>query len=229
MFLEIEESVATSEVLGVVEERYRQIAARCFDSTRPERSQSIAVSGATLGDGTSSVAIGLAIAAARNLGSDVALAETDMQRPQMAHDFGADTVLGLSDYLTSEIELNAVLHETHASKVWILPAGRRMTNPGPLLRSSKFQELLRTLRGSFRTVVIDTPPLLTSPHAAVVAGHTDGVVLVVRAGQTHLHEAARALKAIGPTPVRGVVLNGTRAWLPDWLTRLFGVSRFDID
>ena len=37
------------------------------------------------------------------------------------------------------------------------------------------------------------------------------------------------LKAAGQIPVRGVVLNRTRVWLPVWLSRLLGVSRFELD
>ena len=226
---EIEEEAIDGSVFETVEERYRQIAARCLDTKRPTKSQSVAVSSASLGDGVSSVTIGIAMAAARNLGSDVLILETDMQRPQLADDFGIEAVLGLSDYLSSDIELQSVVQETRAPKVWLLPAGRRTPNPGPLIRSDKFHELMTSLHGVFHTIIIDTPPLLTSPHAAVIANQADGLVLVVRAGHTHIHDAAKALKAAGQIPVRGVVLNRTRVWLPVWLSRLFGVSRFELD
>jgi capsular exopolysaccharide synthesis family protein len=226
---EIEDATANSPIFETVADRYRQIAARCLDTNRPAKSQSIAISSATIGDGTSSVAIGIAIAAARNIGNDVLILETDMQRPQLAQDFGHDVMLGLSDYLSSDIELKSVLQETHASKVWLLPAGRRTVNPGPLIRSTKFHDLMTTLHNSFKTIIIDTPPLLTSPHAAVITAHADAAVLVVRAGYTHEQDAANALKVLGQTPIRGVVLNRTRQWLPTWLMRLCGISPFEID
>ena len=226
---EIEEEAIDGSVFETVEEHYRQIAARCLDTNRPAKSQSVAVSSATVGEGTSSVAIGIAMAAARNLGSDVLILETDMQRPQLAEDFGVDAVLGLSDYLSSDIELKSSVQETRAPKVWLLPAGRRTPNPGPLIRSDKFHELMKSLHSVFHTIIIDTPPLLTSPHAAVIANQADGLVLVVRAGHTHVQDAAKALKAAGQIPIRGVVLNRTRVWLPAWLSRLFGVSRFELD
>jgi len=226
---EIEDVSASSEAFAEIEERFRQIAARCLDTTRPARSQMLAVSSPTLGDGSSSIAIGLAVAAARNLGSDVLVIETDMQRPTLAHDFGTEAMLGLTDYLTTDIDLKSVLHETRAPKVRLLPAGRKISNPGPLLRSPRFEALMKDLRTQFRTVIIDAPPMLTSPHASVIAAQADGLVLVLRAGETHLHEAKGAIKAAGTTPLRGIVLNGTRAWLPGWLSRAFGVSRFDIE
>jgi hypothetical protein len=44
-----------------------------------------------------------------------------------------------------------------------------------------------------------------------------------------VNDAQAALKAVGDVPVRGVVLNGTRAWLPSWAARILGVSRFAIE
>lgn len=229
LITDIDGTASQSALFQTLEERYRQIAARCLDNTGPTGSQSLAVSSPTLGEGASSVAIGIAVAAARNLGTDVLLVEADMQRPQLAHDFGTDAVIGLSDYLSSDVPLETVIRETRAPKVFLLPAGRRTANPGPLLRSEKFAELLKTLHGVFPAIIIDTPPLLTSPHASVIANHADNVVLVVRAGHTHASDAAKALKSVQNTHVRGVVLNRTRSWAPEWLTRLLGVSRFDID
>jgi capsular exopolysaccharide synthesis family protein len=220
LIAEIDHAAAESPAFHTLEERYRQIAARCLDAAGT-KSQSLAISSPTLGEGASSVAIGIAVAAARNLGSDVLLLEADMQRPQIAQDFATDAMIGLSDYLASDIPLESVIKETRAPKVFILPAGRRTPNPGPLIRSEKFRDLLKQLHGVFPTIIIDTPPLLTSPHAAVIANHADSVVLVVRSGHTHAHDAAKALKAVTETPVRGVVLNRTRTWAPQ--------SRFDID
>ncbi len=230
MLAEIDLAAAETPLFHTLEERYRQIAARCLDpNATTSKSQSLAISSAVHGEGASSVAIGIAVAAARNLGADVLLLEADMQRPQLAADFAADAMIGLSDYLSSDIPLESVIKETRAAKVFLLPAGRRTPNPGPLIRSDRFRDLLKQLHGVFPTIIIDTPPLLTSPHAAVIANHADSVVLVVRSGHTHAHDAAKALKSIQDTPVRGVVLNRTRTWAPQWLTRVLGVSRFDID
>ncbi len=226
---EIEEAAMTSPLFGVVEERFKQIAARCLDTSRAGESQSVAVSSATVGEGKSSVAIGIAVAAARNLGSDVLILETDMQRPRLADDFRLDRGAGLSEYLSSEVELETIIQPTRIPNVWLLPAGHPTPNPGPLIRSRRFQELMTTLHGGYQTVIIDVPPLLISPHAAVIANLAESLVLVTRAGQTHIQDAANALKAAGEVPVRGVVLNGTRVWLPGWLARLLGVSRFAIE
>lgn len=226
---EIEEAAVTTPIFGVVEERFKQIAARCLDAQRAGASQSVAVSSASVGEGKSSVAIGIAAAAARNLGTDVLIVETDMLRPRLLDDFRLEARGGLSDYLSADAEIESCIQPTRIPNVWLLPAGRRTSNPGPLIRSRRFNELMTTLHAGYQTIIIDAPPLLTSPHAAVIVKQAESLVLVARAGQTHIQDAANALKAAGEVPVRGVVLNGTRVWLPGWIARLLGVSRFAIE
>jgi capsular exopolysaccharide synthesis family protein len=216
-------------VFAKIDERFRQIAARCLDMTRSAGSQSVAITSAVAGEGASSVAIGVAVAAARNIGSDVLLVETDMQHPQLADDFKLESHAGLSDYLAADVDLETVVQPTRVPNVWLLPAGRAIANPGPLIRSKRFEELMTTLHSGYETIIIDVPPLLTSPHAAVVASQAEGLVLVVRAGRTHIQDAAGALKEASQVPVRGVVLNGTRQWFPTWIARLMGVSRVAIE
>ena len=222
----IDELALTDPQFSVIEERFRQIAARCLEMRVPTTSQSIAVSSATPGDGKSSVAIGIAAAAARNLGTAVLLVEADLRRPELAEDFRLQTSIGLSDYLMSEVELKPCIQATRMQNVWLLPAGRQSQNPGPLMRSERFKDLMKTLHETYPTIIIDVPPLLTSADAAVIARQAEGLVLVVRAGRTHIQDAANALKAVRDVPVRGVVLNATREWFPGWVARLLGMSRF---
>jgi Mrp family chromosome partitioning ATPase len=69
--------------------------------------------------------------------------------------------------------------------------------------------LLRQLTRQYEMVVIDTPPVLSASDAASLAGRADGVLFVLRAGQTQralAQEARRQLDAVG-AHVIGAVLN----------------------
>jgi len=219
----IHEGIAWNPVFAGVEDRFRRIAARCLDQENAA-SRCLAVTSSVNSEGRSTIALGLALATAQNLGTRVLLVETEMERPQLAEDLSLDGTIGLSQYLYGEIEVEAALQPTRIPNVWLLPAGHPVSNPGPLIRSVRFTALMKMLCSTYPTVVIDVPPMLTSPHAAVITGQADGVVLVARAGRTHVDDVRSAVKAIGEERVRGVVLNGTRAWLPHWLTRLVGIS-----
>ncbi len=233
---EIAEAAANSELLAKMDDHFRQLAAACFDETQGD-SQILAISSATRGTGTSAIALGLASAAAKNLGADTLIIETDLKHPQLARDMGVQTAIGLSDYLSRDVDTSTIINPTSSPRVWLLPAGRPVQNPGPLVRSEKFTQLLNNLRQlksasgapAFRTIILDTPPLLVSSDSKVIAQQADGIVLVVRAGETHAHDVQGALRVAGTTPVKGIVLNRARTWLPTWLSNLFGLSQFDFE
>jgi Mrp family chromosome partitioning ATPase len=233
---EIADAIVGSELLSKMEDSFRQLAARCFDEALSE-SQMLAVSSSSSGAGTSAVALGLAAGAVENLGADTLVIETNLSSPRLAKDLGVQASVGLSDYLSRDVDVAAVVSPTPSPRLWLLPAGRPVHNPGPYVRSEKFRQLLANLRAlrsnqggpAFRTIILDTPPLLTSPDAKVIAQQADGIVLIVSAGETHAHDIKAALRLAGETPVRGIVLNRTRSWLPSWISRVFGLSRFDFE
>jgi len=215
-------------IFAVVEEHFHQIAARCLDDRPAGASRAVAVSSANPGEGTTSVAVGIALAAARNSGTSALVLETDMQHPRLAEACGLARGVGLREYLAGEAELDRVI-QPMVPNVWLLPAGAPTSNPGPLIRSQRFQELMKILHGRYQTIIVDVPPLLTSSHAVLIANQADSLVLVARAGRTHIQDAAKALAVAGDVPVKGMILNGTRSWLPDWLTRFLCMPRFAID
>jgi Mrp family chromosome partitioning ATPase len=59
-------------------------------------------------------------------------------------------------------------------------------------------------------VVIDSPPMALLASARSLAARADGVVLVVRAGQSKRHDIEKTLSALGPEKLIGAVLNGAR-------------------
>jgi Mrp family chromosome partitioning ATPase len=69
--------------------------------------------------------------------------------------------------------------------------------------------LLGELREQFDIIVLDTPPVLATADASIVASLTDGVLLVVRAGTTDRNAAQRACQQLANVGARvvGTVLN----------------------
>jgi Mrp family chromosome partitioning ATPase len=57
-------------------------------------------------------------------------------------------------------------------------------------------------------VLFDTPPVLALPDAKILSEVADGVVLVVRAGETPREDVDAALDVIDRRRVLGLVLNG---------------------
>jgi Mrp family chromosome partitioning ATPase len=57
-------------------------------------------------------------------------------------------------------------------------------------------------------IIIDCPPVLSTPDPLVIARQVDGVLMVVRAGKTPRDYLMKALQSINSNKVLGVVLNG---------------------
>ena len=168
------------------------------------------------GDGKTTVASNLGIAMAE-LGRRVLLIDGDLRRPRLDRFFGLSNNRGLSNALRVNTPLGEIgpikhlLRETEISGLYLLPAGDSTTNTTRLLHSPRISELLGLLRREFDMVIVDAPPILQQLADARVLGHlADGVILVIRAGQTTIESALFATERFAKdgTRVLGTILNG---------------------
>lgn len=185
----------------------------------------LAVCSALVGEGKTTVAVGLAITIAQDFPARrVLLVETDLQCPVLAEDFEIEESPGLLDCLVSNEPLLAVVRPTFLDNLHIVPAGVGVSGPGRPLRSSQMAAVVESMRQSYDVVILDLPAILTNSDAVLLTDLADGVICVVRAGVTPVAMVNRAVEQVEPAKLRGVVLNGTNSAIPGWLRRLAGVS-----
>jgi Mrp family chromosome partitioning ATPase len=89
----------------------------------------------------------------------------------------------------------------------LIPAGSQISKPSELLLSEKMKYLLNWLTPIFDWIIIDSPPALPVHDAIDLAGLSDGVLLVVRAGATPMAAAEKAAAEFKSKNLLGVVLN----------------------
>lgn len=174
------------------------------------------------GDGKTTVACNLSIAMAE-IGRNVLLIEGDLRRPRLHKVFGAPNHSGLSDLLWTDIPLETVpighlVHQTDVSGLFLLPGGCCRVTPANLFYSPRMKRLLNRFRKEFDMILIDAPPMIHLADARVLGRFADGVVLVVRAGETTAESAlfTRHRFEEDGTRVLGTVLN---SWNPRTSTR----------
>jgi Mrp family chromosome partitioning ATPase len=83
------------------------------------------------------------------------------------------------------------------------------------------REFLTTARGLYDVIIVDAPPFAGSPETYSMAKASDGVVLVVRAGETR-YPAVNALVAdLGQLGIGllGAVINYRQYPIPQWLLK----------
>jgi len=186
-------------------------------SDNGEGPQVIVITSPCPGDGKTTVASNLAIAVAE-IGRKVLLIDGDLRRPRLNKVFSAGNNWGLSDVLRGDGPLEDVpaVHlvlETEVSGLYLLPGGSCGITPTNLFYSPRMSTLLKRLRAEFDMILIDAPPMIHLADARVLGHLSDGVVLVIRAGQTTTESAifARQRFAEDGTRVLGTILN---SWDP---------------
>jgi len=188
----------------------------------------IVLTSPSAGDGKTTVACNLSIAMAE-IGRKVVLIDGDLRRPRLHKVFGVGNKWGLSDVLWAETSLETapiahLVRETEVSGLRLLPGGSCGVTPSNLFYSPRMSELLKRLRAEFDMIMIDAPPMIHLADARVLGRLADGVILVIRAGQTTTESAlfARQRFAEDGTRVLGTVLN---SWDPR-TTRGYGYGSY---
>jgi len=161
---------------------------------------SIVVTSAVAAEGRSTTTCNLAITLASS-GSRVCLVEGDLRRPSFPEYLGVERTVGLTSVLIGAAPLDDALAPWGAGRlgdgsVDVLPGGPTPPNPGELIGSRAMADLIHQLTDRYDVVLIDAPPLLAAPDAAVLAGQAGGALLVCRAGRTRRAQVRQAVKAL---------------------------------
>jgi polysaccharide biosynthesis transport protein len=174
----------------------------------PTVGRSILVTSATAGDGKTSTAANLAVAAAR-VGLRTLLVDADLRRATVGKRFGIGRTTGLSDLLLNGDTLVDHAVAVGVDNLRILPAGTLPPNPNELLASPAMRALERDILARVDLVIYDSPAVLAVPDALELGRHVDLAIIVGRAGSTgrrQLSSAIERLEQVG-TKVAGTVLN----------------------
>ena len=162
--------------------------------------------------GKSTVVANLAAAMAQ-AGNRVIIVDGDLRRPVIHSLLGVAREPGLSDVASSANGLAAYLKDTRVHGVRALTAGSGVSNPLKLLSSLSGGHLLGRLRDAADYVIWDSPPVLASADAGVLAPLVDGVLLVVASEQVtskQVRLALRDLEQMGAAII-GIIYNKAEA------------------
>ena len=189
--------------------------------SQPDRPpQVILVTSALPREGKTTAAANLAVTLAQ-LGDKTVLVDADLRKPGVGRllNLGTGKYAGLSSYLAgvSTLELVTVPHP-EIPNLAAIPTGPLPPNPADLLSSHKLAEAIAELRKKYKFVVIDSPPIMAATDAVILSVQTDGVLLVVRSGETpkEAFTRTRDLLVSVKCHLLGVVLNAVDSSAPDY-------------
>jgi capsular exopolysaccharide synthesis family protein len=171
----------------------------------------LAVTSPVKGDGKTTVAANLAAAIALHYEEQVLLIDADLRNPSIHSYFGVKPTPGLADYLSSNssTDLMSYVQDTFVRGVRILPAGKPSLLSSELLAKEKMRNLIKEIPSKLpgHQVIVDTPPVLTTPDPLVLARHVDGIIVVIRSRKTPRDCLLKTITSLGSNKVLGVILN----------------------
>ncbi len=191
-------------------EEFRSLRTRLNHMQAQQDLRVIVCTSASPAEGKTFTACNLALAQAQ-LESPVLLADLDLRRPVVHQQFQCERTPGFSDFLLGEKSLEECIRHVEGTNLYVLPAGSAVRNPLELLNMRPVRYTLDSFRKVFNWVILDTPPLLFSADANLLATITDGIILVVRIGSTTYDSVVRAIQTLCENNVLGIVANGARA------------------
>jgi succinoglycan biosynthesis transport protein ExoP len=162
---------------------------------RGDRGDILLVSSAAPGEGKTSVATNLAVAAAR-VGMHVIIVDADLRRPTVADRFGLDVPVGLSDLLAGGGPVLPHLHEVGLDELWMLAVGSIPPNPAELLASPLMRGILDDLAHHANLVIVDSAPVLRVADSLELIDRVDLVLLVARRKASRMHSVSSAVDRI---------------------------------
>jgi Mrp family chromosome partitioning ATPase/uncharacterized protein involved in exopolysaccharide biosynthesis len=211
-------------------EAFRMLRTSLVWCDQGDEMKTLVVTSAAPGEGKTMTSANLSVTFAYD-GLRVLLIDCDLRRPRLHGLFQVPRSPGLMELLTPSYDgsngansltfdpsagrtdsgrpITDVIRSTQVRGLSLLTCGALPTNPSGLLSGVRMRVLLKELAKSFDLVILDTPPVLATADAGILAALADGVLLVVRAGQTDRVAAKRAhhqLVNVGARVV-GTVLN----------------------
>jgi protein-tyrosine kinase len=171
----------------------------------------ILVSSALVGEGKTFSAINLAMSMAMEQDKTVLFVDADVSKATATHFLGIpDNQKGLIDILQNKgMAIGDVMLRTNIPNLRVLPAGHAHDRPTELLASDNMRAVMLELsrRYSDRVIIFDSPPLLQTTEAAVLANLVGQIVLVVAANETPQGAVTEAIEHIRDDKVIGMLLN----------------------
>jgi capsular exopolysaccharide synthesis family protein len=203
-----------------VSEAFRALRTALLLSQADHPPQVILVTSALPREGKTTAAANLAVTLAQ-LGDRTLLIDADLRKPGVGRllNMTDGKYAGLSSYLAgvSSLDLVTVPHPA-IPNLAAIPTGPLPPNPADLLSSHKLADALAELRTKFKFIVIDSPPVMAATDAVILSVQADGVLLVVRSGETPKEAFTRTRDLLTSVKCHllGVVLNAVDSSAPDY-------------
>lgn len=181
---------------------------------------SIIITSCSPGEGKTSVAIQLAIAAASEAQLRVLLIDFNPINPVLASLFNVSSTPGFSDYLDGDATAQDVIQTTSPGGPDLIPYGNTrgglLTRYNPPQLKEKITALSSINGCGYDLVVLDGPSSFREPDLSLTACVFDGIILVIECERTRWEVVRHYQKSLQDAKANliGTVLNKRKYYIP---------------
>jgi len=193
---------------SILSEAYRNVRTSILLSFSEKPPKKIAVSSPNPAEGKTTTVTNTAIALSQT-GARVLIIDSDMRKPRIHAVFGGENGIGLSNFLSGNMELKSIVKRSEIPNLFYIASGPIPPNPSELLGSKLFRTTVQFLGEKFDHIVLDSPPILGFADSIILSTFVDGIILVVQGGKTPIETLQRAKDALNQVNAKilGVVIN----------------------
>lgn len=208
------EKVVAIAPRSIVSEAYRTLRTSVSFSAYNDRAIAkkmgtiLLITSAEPSEGKSCTVANLGIAMAQT-GRKTLIIDCDFRRPHMHQIFDISNEHGFADLL-SVFQTRGKIRIKHTGipNLDIFPCGKLPPNPSELLEAPFTKKMIEALATKYDTILLDSPPINSVTDPVILSKIAQGVVVVVRAGETKrdiVQRAKELLTDAGATILGGVI------------------------
>jgi non-specific protein-tyrosine kinase len=198
----------------------RKAGLSLLETVANQPSYVLGVTSALRGEGKTTFSLALSEIMAADFGLNVLWLDAHAERPLATMLPNADLPeRGLSEWLSQQYSFEQVIVTVHERRV-LLPFGSQTMTSRDVLQYLVKADAIRHLRSRYSLILLDLPDLHNSAGAAL-ANLCDGVVLMVRAGDTPVDMVRKFMPMLENVAIHGVILNHHRSAVPARIRQLF--------
>lgn len=201
--------VAFLDPFSSASEAYRMIGSNLKLYSGNKQKKTIMVTSPNPAEGKSLTTANLGLVLSQ-AGLRTIIVDLNVRRPAQHQVFQITDREGLAEFFnTSSRDISDYIIETQHKQLGVLTVGRSLINPSELLSQNNVERLITGLTEMADIVIFDGPPVVNYAEGVFLSAQMDGVILVVKVGQTSRDTIQEAIINLqqGGAKLFGSVLN----------------------
>ena len=177
-------SVIVAHTKSAIGESFRSLRVNLQYLTLGNENSVIGITSSVESEGKTFCSANLAVAMAQS-GKRTIIIDSDLRRPKVATSFHLKNEKGLSSYLIGSCPLKDIINVTSIKGLDVITSGPIPPNPLDLIGLPKMEELINTLKQTYSTIIIDSPPIGFVSEYIILMKYTNANIYVVRSNYTN--------------------------------------------